>query len=410
MERPQYVRISIRWALALAVWSTLFVTRAPAQPPADLALVSVVGGTSSPVAIRHAGDGSGRLFIVQQDGLIRIFNGTSILATPFLDLVSEVTSGGERGLLGLAFHPNYASNGYFYVNYTRTGVEGLETVVERYTVSAGDANVANAMSGTEILVVGQTFANHNGGDIHFGPDGYLYIGMGDGGGWETSQDLSDLLGKMLRIDVDGGTPYAIPPDNPYVGNASIPDEIWASGLRNPWRWSFDRWNGDMLIGDVGEGAWEEVSFEDASSAGGLNYGWLCREGAHDFLTKFCTGKETLTEPVMEHDRSNGACSVIGGFVYRGLEIPALRGYYFFNDWCSGESWFATETAPGVWTKTAWDDVPTFNVVGYGESEDGEIYVASGEEILTFSSASSVPMVFADGFELGNTTGWALVVP
>ena len=300
-------------------------------------------------------------------------------------------------------------NGFFYVNYTRSTGGGHETVVERYSVSAGDPNVADDTSGFEILVVTQTFSNHNGGDIHFGLDGYLYIGMGDGGGSDTSQDLTQLLGKMLRIDVDGGSPYAIPPDNPYAGSATNRDEIWASGLRNPWRWSIDRLTGDLVIGDVGEGAWEEVSFGLAGD-GAINYGWPCREGAHDFNPGECDGSETLTDPFFEVNHSTGACSIIGGYVYRGSAIPSLDGYTLFHDWCSGESWFARQTSPGVWDITPWTPFAGFNAVGYGEDEQGEIYVNSGDQIWRLESPGSVGAIFFDGFESGNTSSWSAAVP
>ena len=393
--------------IALVVLPALPAT---AQPPDDLMIETVATGFTSPMAIRHAGDGSGRVFVVEQAGVIRIIEDGTNLPTPFLDISSLVVSGGEQGLLGLAFHPNYETNGFFYVNYTAPDNPLDKTVVARYTVSAGDPNVANPASAFTIIEIEQTFGNHNGGDIHFSPtDGYLYIGMGDGGGWDTSQDLTTLLGKMLRIDVDGGTPYAIPADNPYVGNAGALDEIWASGLRNPWRWSFDRATGDMLIGDVGEGSWEEMDF-GADGVGGLNYGWPCKEGNADFETQFCTGGETLEAPFFELSHGTGACSIIGGYVYRGSAIPSLVGYTMFSDWCSGESFFARQTAPGVWTTEQWDDVPTFTVVGYGEDEAGEIYLTMGGEIGRLVSKSSAGQIFTDGFESGNVSSWSSTTP
>lgn len=401
---------SLRYGLmALVLFGMVTSLPAAAQIPADLTWTEVASGFNAPVAIRNAGDGSDRLFIVEQDGVIQVIDGGVVQSTPFLDINGEVASGGELGLLGLAFHPDYATNGLFYVNYTRSTGGGHETVVERYSVSAGDPNVADDTSAFEILVVTQTFSNHNGGDIHFGLDGYLYIGMGDGGGSDTSQDLTQLLGKMLRIDVDGGTPYAIPPDNPYVGSATNRDEIWASGLRNPWRWSIDRATGDVVIGDVGEGAWEEVSF-GASGDGGINYGWPCREGAHDFNTGECDGSETLTDPFFEVNHSTGACSIIGGYIYRGSAIPSLDGYTLFHDWCSGESWFAQQTSPGVWDITPWTPFAGFNAVGYGEDEQGEIYVNSGDQIWRLESPGSVGSIFFDGFESSDTSNWSAAVP
>ncbi|MEE8525826.1 MAG: PQQ-dependent sugar dehydrogenase [Thermoanaerobaculia bacterium] len=385
-----------------------------AQPPDDLTLEPVAGGFDFPLAIRNAGDGSGRLFVVEQGGLIWIVDGGMVSVTPFLDISDRVVVGGEEGLLGLAFHPDYETNGYFYVNYTRTGSPGLEMVIERYTVSVGDAEAADPDSDLLVLEIDQPFVNHNGGDIHFGPDGYLYIGTCDGGDNATAQDLGSLLGKMLRIDVDGGPPYAIPPDNPFAGVAGALDEIWAWGLRNPFRWSFDRANGDLLIGDVGEGDWEEIDFlpatvRGAGSPGGENFGWPCREGAHDFLPGGPTCGGALVDPVLEYSHDDG-CTVIGGYVYRGGDIPGLVGTYVYNDWCSGLTWLATETSPGVWENEPWDPFPTFAVVGYGEGEDGELYVVFGGSISRFHSESSSAMIFVDGFESGDVASWSSSTP
>lgn len=395
-------------AALCALW-TFAGSNAEAQIPDDLMLVPVASGFSAPVGIRHAGDGSGRLFIIEQAGRIQILDDGVVGSTPFLDITDLVASGGELGFLGVAFHPDYETNGLFYVNYTRSAGGGEETVVARYTVSAGDPNVADEASALTILVINQPFSNHNGGDLHFGPDGYLYIGMGDGGDWSTAQDMSNLLGKMLRIDVDGGSPYAIPPDNPFVDDPAIRDEIWASGLRNPWRWSIDRQTGDLLIGDVGEGDWEEMSF-GAFGAAGLNFGWPCREGNHDFQPQFCDGSQTLEDAFFEVNHSTGACSIIGGYVYRGTAIPGLVGHALFHDWCSGESWFARQTAPGVWDITPWDTLPGFNSVGYGEDEAGEIYITSGDVISRLESPSAVQGIFIDGFESGSTSAWSASVP
>ncbi|MEM1202888.1 MAG: PQQ-dependent sugar dehydrogenase [Acidobacteriota bacterium] len=420
-SNPTLARTLVAGGLIAAL--TPFSPSAEAQPPADLELQSVTGSVVAPVAIRHADDGSGRIFIVEQGGAIKIFDGANLLATPFLDISALVVSGGEQGLLGLAFHPDYATNGHFFVNYTRSASPLDQTVVARYTVSAGNPNVADSASAVEILVVDQPFGNHNGGDIHFSPiDGYLYIGMGDGGGWDTAQDQSSLLGKMLRIDVDtppsasrGGLcglvgNYSVPASNPFVGTAEVCDEIWAIGLRNPWRWSFDRQTGDILIGDVGEGAREEVNVQPGTSAGGENYGWPCLEGTQSFQPSFCDGSMTLTHPALEYSHGGGECSVIGGFVYRGQDIPGLVGHYGYNDWCTGDTWFATQTSPGVWTETPWIDFPGFNGVGYGEDEQGEIYVAFGDEILRYFSASSANLIFNSGFESGNTGDWSTVFP
>ncbi len=243
----------------------------------------IASGLQAPVFITHAGDNSGRLFVLEQPGRIRVIKQGMLLSTPYLDITSLVLYGGERGLLGLAFHPNYKQNGTFYVNYTRQ-TDGA-TVIARYRVSATNPDLADSASATILMIIPQPYANHNGGCLQFGQDGYLYIGMGDGGSGgdpqNYAQNINSLLGKMLRIDVNNGNPYAIPPDNPYV-NRDGADEIWALGLRNPWRFSFDRLTGDLYIADVGQNAWEEVNFQAANAQGGINYGWRCREGAHPY--------------------------------------------------------------------------------------------------------------------------------
>jgi glucose/arabinose dehydrogenase len=361
---------------------------------------------SDPVTVRHAGDNSGRLFIAEQVGTIKIWDGTSLLATNFIDISSKVASGNERGLLGLDFDPNYATNGFFYVYYTKNGTNFGDTIIERYSVSA-DANIADATSGQIILRVPQPFSNHNGGDIHFGPDGYLYIGLGDGGSGgdpgNRAQNLSTLLGKMLRIDVSSTEPvysdsfenlsnlcgldsvagsYKIPNDNPFINQAGQCAEIWSYGLRNPYRWSFDKLSGDLIIGDVGQNLYEEVDFQSNTSTGGENYGWRCREGAHDFDTSACTGNEIFTEPVIDLPQSsNNGCSVMGGYVYRGSAIPAIQGLYVFSDYCGGEINFATPTG-ATWSFEMLEDV-NFGTRGFGEDEAGEIYHIFNNGIYKF---------------------------
>jgi hypothetical protein len=390
------------------------VPPAGAQPPPDLELVSLGISVSTPLALRNAGDGSGRLFIVERGGTIRIYEpGTGLLGMPFLDISSVVDTFFEGGLLGLAFHPNYPSNGYFYVNYTRdgTGGDSLETVIERFEVSAGNPDIADGGSGVEILTIGQPAGNHNGGDLHFGPDGYLYVGMGDGGASSsTSQNTSTLLGKMLRIDpcdTPTCTPtYTIPPDNPFVGGPEL-EEIWGIGFRNPYRWSFDRDTGDLLIADVGSGSREEVSFEAAGSSGGLNYGWNCREG--DIAGPGgCSG--TFVEPILVYPHTNGNCSITGGYRYRGC-IEGLRGTYVFSDFCTAKIFFGTEDSPGVWSFTEWDDLPG-SAFGFGEDEDGELYFLDGGSVYRFESATdcTAQQIFLDGFESGDTTAWSATVP
>ncbi|MFQ5796788.1 MAG: PQQ-dependent sugar dehydrogenase, partial [Candidatus Bipolaricaulia bacterium] len=332
----------------------------------------IVTDLMRPVAVTHAGDGSGRLFITLQTGKIVIYDGTQVLPTLFLDISSLVRCCGERGLLSVAFHPNYKNNGFFYVNYTES--RGA-TVIARYTVSA-DPNVADPNSATILLTVSQPFSNHNGGQLQFGPDGYLYIGMGDGGSGgdpqNNGQSLRTLLGKMLRIDVDGGVPYAIPPDNPFVGPPGARDEIWALGLRNPWRFSFDRLTGDLFIADVGQGSWEEVNLQPVSSPGGENYGWRLMEGNHCFNPSTGCNDGTLIPSILEYDHSLG-CSITGGYRYRGAQIPELDGTYIYGDYCSGKIWGATEDSSGGWTVTELLDT-NFLISTFGEDEAGELYL------------------------------------
>jgi len=396
-----------------------------AQPPADLELSLLTASLIRPVAVAHAGDGSGRLFVVEQAGVIRIWDGATLLASPFLDITTLVDdTGGEQGLLGLAFHPSFASNGTFYVNYIRDPGPGLDrTVIARYTVSAGDPNIADAASAQVILEIEQDFSNHNGGDLHFGPDGYLYIGMGDGGDAEDPNDrgqsLDTLLGKMLRIDVDAAPPpgpndlcglvaaYGIPADNPFAGGSGDCDEIWALGLRNPWRWSFDRATGDLLIGDVGQGAREEIDFAPAASPGGENYGWSCREG--ELVQNFnpCLSGSPLTAPILTYSHGAGDCSVTGGYRYRGHRIAGLGGTYLYADFCTGRTWLATRGGGGTWSSSLWADLP-FNPSAFGEDEAGELYLLDlAGALYRFASPSSI---FTDGFESGDLAAWAAAVP
>lgn len=357
-----------------------------AQQPAPYQLVEVASGFSRPLYVTHAGDDSGRLFVVEQSGKIKIIHqdGT-IVETPFLDVSSLIsqealgTGYTERGLLGLAFHPDYANNGIFFINYTdRNG----SSVLARYTVSVDDPNVADPNSAFLMMLVEQPFANHNGGHMAFGPDGYLYISLGDGGSGGdpqgNGQNLGTLLGKILRIDVDGEEPYGIPPDNPFVSNADARGEIWAWGLRNVWRFSFDRETGDLYLADVGQNAWEEVNFQPASSAGGENYGWNAYEAS-----TYYSGQEPASDvvmPVAEYSHGTGGCSVTGGYVYRGQAIPALQGYYFFGDWCSGTLWTARQTEGG-----SWEYSPSLEsgrqVSSFGEDEAGELYLVDYDGVV-----------------------------
>ncbi|HUR81277.1 MAG TPA: PQQ-dependent sugar dehydrogenase [Thermoanaerobaculia bacterium] len=340
----------------------------------------------NPVSITHAGDS--RLFITEQDGLVRIYDGTRMLPEAFLDLRSLVSTGGERGLLSVAFHPDYAHNGFFFVNYT--DVNG-DTVVARYSVSTSNPNRAEPASVKRLLFVDQPYPNHNGGQLQFGPDGYLYIGMGDGGSAgdpeNRAQDRSQLLGKMLRIDVNAGGSYAIPPSNPYASNSGNRGEIWAYGLRNPWRFSFDRASGDLWIADVGQGSWEEIDLQRATSIGGENYGWDVLEGTHCFGATSCTRLGTI-EPVIEYNHSGGACSVTGGYVYRGTRSPRLEGMYLYGDYCNGRIWGARNNGTG-WSSTQLADT-TYLISTFGEDVNGEIYVADHKGAI-YRIVDSVPL-------------------
>jgi len=274
-----------------------------------------------------------RIFIVEKTGRIKIVKWSTLLPTAFLDIHTKVSGGGEQGLLGLAFHPDYANNGRFFVDYTDTTGD---TVVAEYHVSA-DANIADPAE-TVILHVAQPFANHNGGDVTFGPDGYLYIALGDGGSGGdpqgNGQNTNTLLGKLLRIDVNNASPYSSPATNPFFGATPGLDEIWAYGLRNPWRFSFDRVNGDLYIADVGQDRYEEVDYQLASSLGGENYGWNIVEGnGHCYSPSSGCNQSGLTAPILDYDHSQG-CSITGGYVYRGCKMPDLRGTYFYGDYCT----------------------------------------------------------------------------
>ncbi len=335
-------------------------------------LETVASNLASPVfATAPAGDT--RLFIVEQAGRILILENGQLRATPFLDIRASVLSGGERGLLGMAFHPRYAQNGFFYVDYTdRQG----HTRVERYRVSA-DRDRADPGSATLIIGVEQPFSNHNGGQVEFGPDGMLYVGLGDGGSGGDplghGQNRGTLLGSLLRLDVDGGTPYAVPADNPFRTTPGARPEIWAYGLRNPWRFAFDAPGGRLYIADVGQSAREEVNAV-AQTAAGLNYGWNIMEGRQCFRGGNCA-TAGLTLPVLEYAHDEG-CSITGGVVYRGTRIPALVGHYVYSDYCAGWIRSFLMTNDGPTTQRQWDVARLPGVVSFGRDGAGEIYVIS----------------------------------
>ncbi len=377
-----------------AVFAQSLVMSSPAQepnPPAQmqpriylpivfgpswpaLALTPLVSELSSPVHITHAGDGSGRIFVVEQVGRIRIVKNGVLQATPFLDITQRVSCCGERGLLSVAFPPDYAQKRHFYVNYTDSAGN---TVIARYRLTA-TPDIADPNSEQVVLSVTQPYSNHNGGQLVFGPnDGYLYIGMGDGGSGgdpeNRAQNPAELLGKMLRIDVETGNPatYTVPATNPFVGSPAYRDEIWALGLRNPWRFAFDRLTSDMYIGDVGQNLYEEVNFQATSSTGGENYGWRLMEGFHCYNPANCqtTG---LTLPIVEYDHGQG-CSITGGVVYRGAQYGRIHGIYFYADYCNGNIW-GLRRAGNIWQSRLLYDAP-FTIATFGEDESGGSYVA-----------------------------------
>jgi glucose/arabinose dehydrogenase len=301
--------------------------------------------------------------------VIRIVREGEVIDQPFLDISSQISCCGERGLLGLAFHPNYPENGFFYVNYT--DLNG-NTSISRFQVS-DDPDRADAGSEVRLLGVEQPYRNHNGGVVEFGPDGYLYLGLGDGGSGgdphNNGQNTQALLGKILRIDVDGGELYAIPADNPFVDGGGA-QEVWAYGLRNPWRFAFDRQTGDLYIADVGQNQWEEVNFLPAGSPGGANFGWNYLEGSHSFLSG-ANVPEGLVNPVAEYDHSMG-CSVTGGVVYRGEQLPEWQGIYLYGDYCSGLIWGLFRSEDGAWQNQLVFETGA-SISSFGEDEAGEVY-------------------------------------
>jgi glucose/arabinose dehydrogenase len=393
----------------LAFFTLLVVFGAHAAPP-PVTLREVASGLAYPVEIAHAGDGSGRLFVVEVEGTIRIVKDGVVQPTAFLDLTERVASGGESGLLGLAFEPGYGSlaEKRFFVFYTMVD-NSLR--VSRFRVTAANPDLADPASEAEVITIPHPGAtNHNGGKIAFGPDGYLYVGVGDGGrGGDPSnnaQNLTSLLGKLLRLDVDTPTGYLIPPDNPaYAGTPGARREIWAYGLRNPWRFSFDRDTGDLYIADVGQNVWEEIDYLPAASPGGVNFGWRVFEGDACFNPRTDCALLNHTAPILTYGRtSNGGYSVTGGYVYRGAHSAALRGYYIYGDYGSNHI-FAAIREGGAWTSSFLKQAPN-GIQGlstFGEGEDGEVYVASfyGGKIFAIDGPASGAVINspADGSTL-----------
>jgi glucose/arabinose dehydrogenase len=377
-----------RAAAALAALATAVVLAGcsddvPPAPMADeaIALRPFLTGFEAPILVTHAGDGSGRLFVVEQAGVVKAWDGNT--ATTYLDITGRVQAGGERGLLGLAFHPGFEENGRLFVHYTdRNG----DTVLSEFS---DDGGRGDAGSERVLLQADQPYSNHNGGMVAFGPDGMLYLALGDGGSANDpanrAQSFDNLLGKILRIDVDSAPapiPYTIPEDNPFA-TRTRGAEIWAYGLRNPWRFSFDRGTGDLWIGDVGQNRYEEIDLEPAGTPGGRNYGWSRYEGDH--IHDADRSAPGAVDPVAEYDHDGGHCSVTGGYVYRGADVPSLQGAYLFGDYCSGF----------IWTLRPGDDRYAMhrvldtrhNIGSFGEDERGELYVVDhGGDVLKVVAA------------------------
>jgi len=368
--------LNLSIALLLLIITSAVYGQDAAPDGSQYQLVEVASDLVRPLFLTHAGDGSGRLFIVGQNGHIWVMRDGQVLEQPFLDVSGIISrDSSERGLLGLAFHPAYELTGQFFINYTDS--QG-DTAIARYRVSSDNPDLAAPDSGEIILQINQPFANHNGGGIVFGPDGYLYIGMGDGGSGGdpqgNGQNPAALLGKMLRIDVngtDGERAYAIPADNPYVNNADLAPEVWALGLRNPWRFSFDRETGDLYIGDVGQNQYEEVNFQPGDSAGGENYGWNILEGRHNYSGG--TAPDGLVDPFFEYSHTDGGCSVTGGYLYRGAALPDLQGVYLFGDYCSGIVWASRRNGTGAWQTDVFLQTAR-TISSFGEDEAGELYL------------------------------------
>ncbi len=376
-------RIAAGLVLATSLWAQ------------EIQLSQIVNGISAPTDIQDAGDGSGRLFFVQQNGLVRIFRNGALVAQPFLDIRNKTRADGERGLLGIAFPPGFAQKQRFYADYT--DLNG-NTVIAQYRVSGTNPDVADTTSEIALLNITQPFANHNGGQVRFGPDGYLYIGMGDGGSGgdplNNGQGRGTLLGKLLRIDVESDPGHArIPPDNPFVNTAGTRPEIWALGLRNPWRFTFDRVTHDLWIADVGQDTYEEVDFQPASSHGGENYGWNRMEGMHCYIAGCST--QGLTLPMAEYTHASGGCSVTGGFVYRGRVSPGLRGTYLYGDYCSGRIWGLERQGPAWVNRLLLSS--GFGITTFGEDSAGEVYVANAANgTIHHIVGSSAPQFSAAG--------------
>lgn len=364
--------------VVIGIVLTLFITRTsnptqttitiPDQPA--VTTQQVAAGLTQPTGIASTEGGDG-LYIVEQPGTIKRITPGQPGSTVFMDIREKVVSGGEMGLLGLVFHPDYDQNGYIFVNYID---RSENTVIARYHVTNG---VVDLTSEKIILQVEQPYTNHNGGDLAFGPDGYLYASLGDGGSAgdpnNNAQNLNSLLGKILRIDINTDQPYTIPADNPFASDDDTRPEIWSYGLRNPWRISFDNKTGDLYIADVGQGSLEEVNFQSADSSGGENYGWRCFEGTNEYNLDGCSGVNSYIAPIAEYSHDDGRCSITGGYVYRGEAQPALQGKYFYGDFCGSQLYYA-EQENGSWKQTLALET-TFAISTFGVDSDNELYLA-----------------------------------
>jgi glucose/arabinose dehydrogenase len=367
----------------------LQIPKANSQP--HIKLTQFATGLQHPVDIKNAGDS--RLFVIEQPGIIRIVDSTgNVKSAPFLNITNKVfISGSEQGLLGLAFHPSYKNNGYFYVDYTGAG-DSIH--ISRFSVSPVNPDSAFASSEFRILTIYKPFINHNGGDLNFGPDGYMYIGTGDGGGagdpGNRAQDSLQLLGKMLRIDVDHSNPYSVPESNPFKNNPDALGEIWALGLRNPWRFSFDPLTGDLWIADVGQSKYEEIDFQPALSSGGENYGWRCFEGDTIYNAAGCKSSGYYTFPVFVYPHNPAVLcnSVTGGCMYRGSKFINLYGLYFFADYCTDDIW-SLKNSSGTWLPVHQGQFPGNNFSTFGMDVNGEIYAAGRTSGIIFKIADSV---------------------
>lgn len=363
--------------LVLAVLLVSLVVPATTAAAFKISLARITSGLSSPTQITNAGDGTGRLFVVEKRGTIRVIEGGVLKAGYFMDIRSLVSETGERGLLGLAFHPDFKTNRQLFVYYTNNGGD---IVLSRYTTNATRTNVDESLPRPLLVIEHSAQTNHNGGSLAFGPSGNLFIGVGDGGGSgdpnNNAQKKTTLLGKILRINVNGTGSgpydrYSIPAGNPYAGATAGLDEIWDIGLRNPWRISFDRGTGKLFIADVGQNRYEEINREEATFGGGRNYGWSAMEGKHCYKASRCPmAGDTL--PVAEYSHSGGNCSITGGYVYRGTLQSAFRGYYVFADYCSGRIW----TLAHAGTAIALRADTSVNITSFGEGESGEIYAVT----------------------------------